>query len=56
MICEHLNREIRISIPGRIMGSQGQSGIKRPSQSREACHKSQFIRRISNRTLARHAD
>ena len=42
MICENLNRDKRISIPGRIIGSQHQSGIKRPSQSREACHKSQF--------------
>ena len=54
MICEHLNREIRISIPGRIMGSQGQSGIKRPSQSREVCHKSQFS--PEDRRLARHAE
>ena len=42
MKCENLGRVKRISIPGRIMGSQCQSGNKRPSQSREAYHKSQF--------------
>ena len=39
---ENLSRENRISMLGRFMAIQCQSGIKRPSQSREACHKSQF--------------
>ena len=34
MRCENLSREKRISISGCIMGSQCQTGIKKPSQSR----------------------
>lgn len=56
MRCQSLSRKNRMSILGCAMGSQCQSGIKTPSQSRAVCHKIQLIRRILNRSLARHEE
>ena len=57
MICENLNREKRISIPGRIMGSQCQSGIKSGIHRAEKPDtRVSLVQRISNRRLARHAE